>query len=438
MKKWIVIILLVSCQKEEMNLLIHTFFSNAEIITDKSEILASTSHGWFARPKVLVNNRTIWVCQVHDDGGGYSQNILELNADSGAKTVTKVGSVIHFDDHNEPTILVRSSDNRLFCCYSEHSGTLLRTRISTNPLDATSWQTEKTYDLGFGGYTYPSCFEDASGNIWIFIRDDETGVAPRGWSYQKSTDGGETFSGWVLFFFGDGARGYVHASQDLDDKDIIHFVATGGHPVNATVCDIFHFYFDCSDSTLHKSDGTDVTASIPLTGSSDMTVIMNNTLPDTGWIEDILIVSGKPRVLMTFLPNAKNVNYLTKDLYYSEWSGSAWSTPYKIHTAMSGYIEDDDPSLQSPMYPPLASFMRSNPNVIIASKRVDGVAEIFKITKIASDNFSSEQLTFDSSVDQWRPITANINKRNVFWQNKTLYNHWQNDYNQELINATVQ
>ena len=417
-----------------MNLFTFMFQGN-EVISDQSEILAETSYCWFAREIWAVNNRTIWLGQVHDDGGGYSQNIIEINADTGELTTTKVGTVIAKDDHNEPSILVRSSDNRLFCCYSEHSGALLRTRISTNPLDGTSWQTEKTYDLGNGLYTYPSCFEDASGNIWIFMRDDGGVPNPTGWSYQKSTDGGETFSGWELFFFGDGARGYLSAFQDQDNKDIIHFVASGGHPVNLTVCKIFHFYFNTATETLHKSDGTDVTANKPLTGGSDMTIIMDNVLPDTGWFEDIQVGSGKPRVLMTFYPNAFNNDYLIKDLYYSEWTGSAWTTPYKLHTAVTIPFDGINPGTQ---YPPNSSFMRSNINIIIASKEIDSITEIFKITRIASDNFNSQQLTFDSAVDQWRPITANINKRNVFWLNKTVYDHYLNDYNQELINATVQ
>jgi len=405
-----------------------------EGLTNTSELLTSVGHCWFARETAAISGNNTFIGIVHNDGGGYSQNIIQLDA-SGNSSVNKVGTVTEYDDHNEPSILIKS-DGKIFTSYAEHGGDYVRYRNSTNVGDATAWGSETALDPGYGDYTYPSCFEDASGNIWLFFRDDELAVSERGWSLLKSTNNGSTFSGYLEFAFGRDNKGYLIPSQDPDNKDIIHFVMSYTHPVEALNNSIYHFYFDCSAETWHKSDGTDVTANLPIDTSTDSTVIKAVTLPDTAWIEDIVVVDGKPRVLITFLPDAKNNDYLIKDLYYSEWNGTAWTTPHRIHTAIEGYVEDDSPTLESPMYPTVATFHRAYPDRIIASKRIDGVAELFEIKKVDYNVFSSTQLTTGSTYDQWRPFTSKGLKNNLFWLNKTEYNHWFNDFNQQLWKGT--
>jgi hypothetical protein len=206
-------------------------------------ILNSAAYCWFNSPKAIYNtaaNKT-WAGIVRNDGTGYSQHILTVDNTTGAATSVRVGSVVEFDDHNEASVLVRSSDNKLFIAYSEHSdpnGLLIRHRISTNPLDASAWGAEVTEDpSGASTYTYCNAFEVVNGDIYIFYR--ETGGGDAWWNFIKSTDGGATFGDDTRFVH----RDYLRCWQNPVDKDIIHFAASH-HPNGLTDPNhVFHFYF---------------------------------------------------------------------------------------------------------------------------------------------------------------------------------------------------
>lgn len=378
---------------------------------------------WFTREKGLYNataNKT-WIGLVHYDSTGMTQHILTINNATGDVSNTKIGSIYQIEDHNEPSILIRASDNRLFTCYTEHSlNKDIKYKISTNPLDASSWGVEGVYTTG-QNVSYPSCFQASNGDIYIFYRE----VYAIGWCYIKSTDGGATFGGRVNFYNGidvNAYPGYIIGSQSPINPNIIHFLVNTGHPeLNTATTSIYAFYFDCSTDKFYKLDGTDTTANKPFDAASDLTAVMVNTLPDVGWVEDIIVdSSGYPRYLITFMPNARNDNYLTKDLYYAEWNGASVTTPHKIHTALSGYV-GEQALVGIYSYAPNACFYKSNPNVIIGSKDTAGVNELYKITRVAADNFTSEAITTGSTYDKWRPFTVNNSSNNLFYLNKKYY-----------------
>jgi hypothetical protein len=404
-----------------------------------------TSYCWFTRNKAVYNNVAglTWIGQNHDDGSGYTQHIMTVNNETGVVSTSKVGTVTANDDHNEPSILVRASDNKLFICYSGHSAdNLIRYRISTNALDGTAWGNEQTKDVGGGAnatVTYCSCFQASNGDIFIFYRE-----TVNGWAYVKSTDGGTNFGNKVLFYYGGAnnsgvagtGRGYMTFAQSPVDADIIHFVATDGHPTStAHTVSIFAIYFDCSDETVRKLDGTDVTAHTPLNDPSYMTSIMTNVLPNTGWVEDLIVdSSGNPRYLLTYFPDGKDTDYLTKELWYAEWNGSAVTTPVKIHTALVGYIGVNDIYIGG--YPPNSCFDKNNPNVIIASKQVDGICEIHRIIKLSSGSFLSIAITHNHLDDQWRPFTVKATKRNLYYLYKIAYPAYTNP-TEYLLTRTI-
>lgn len=424
------------------NVYYNTTAQRTYAVTGTKQVLTTTgSHCWFAENRAVYNaeaNKT-WIGQVHNSSAtGYSQYIFTFDHFSGGVTKFRLGTVNEWDDHNEPSILVRASDKRLIAFYSEHALAPLRYRISTNPLDASAWGSEVTLDphspTADRGYTYPTIYQVANGDIYVFYR--YTTMAPQAqWAYIKSTDGGATFGAFTIFH----NKTYLNSFQLSTNKDIIHFVGSQ-HPNELdnpnTVC---HFYFNAATATFHKSDGTDVTANIPL-DDPNMTAIMTLAHPEQGWIEDIMLDSnGYPRVLMTYYPDVPTNDGLSgtqhKYLRYSEWNGTAWSTPYQIHLACNKNMSDNATVLIG-TYPPLACFDRGNIDRIFACKEVSGICELFKLTRVSASSFTSEQLTSGSTDDQWRPITTNAPNRNVFWLNKILYNHYLNDYNQELMNGT--
>jgi len=85
-------------------------------------------------------------------------------------------------------------------------------------------------------------------------------------------------------------------------------------------------------------------------------------------------------------------------------------------------------------YSPNSCFNVNDPDEIIAAKDVLGVTEIFKITRIASNNFSSEQITTANNYDQWRPFTVENNQ--AFWLNKKIYDSYEL-YTQDLIKKDI-
>jgi hypothetical protein len=402
------------------------------------------SHCWFTRNKSAYDAGTnkSWLGQCHSDAynasGPYSQYIFQINNTTNVITKFKLGTVTEQDDHNEPSILIRASDSKLLAMYSEHTGDFLRWRISTNALDASAWGSENTFDPASPGtaeYTYPSVFEDASGDMFVFYRCTEAGNNK--WTYSKSTNGGATFAGITRIV----DLTYSAIAQDPNDKDILHFIVSN-HPLEGIYPNyIGHFYFDCATETLHKSDGTDITASIPV-DFTDVTIIQTNNSPVGCWLEDIIVDSnGYPRVLFNLIPDALTTGLL-KDQYYSEWNGSAWSTPYLLHRESTHYMETTlfDATITQEYYAPLGSFDRANPDRIFSSVETAGhfgnVCEIWELSRQSSSSFSRLQRTFNSDKDQWRPFTIESPTNNVFWLNKIYYDDFLDTYFQTLVLRT--
>lgn len=417
------------------------YFNNEDANADNVQdlILRYTAYCWFSRPKALYNaglNKT-WIGQQHNNGTGYSHNIVTLNNATGVVSTFKIGTVLELDDHDEPTILARASDNKLFTCYSEHAGPLIRYRLSTNALDASAWGAETAISPnGTNTYTYSSCFQVVNGDIYIFYRD--TDLLKARWCYIKSTDGGVNFGTFTQYSADEGTGAtYNLIYQNKTNKDIIHFIGSP-HPNEGLANNkVIHFYFNAGTDTWHKSDGTDITADLPLE-YPDATTIFAKTDPEQVWIESIMLDSnGYPRVLMTYFPDI-DTNFKLKYLYYTEWNGSSWSTPYEIHKSLDRDISSGNPRGEI-SYPPLSCFDRGNINRIIACKEVGGVCEVFLITRISANNFTSVQITSGSTVDQWRPFTTEATKRNVFWLNKEIYLSYNgvNNFKEQLITKTI-
>jgi hypothetical protein len=392
---------------------------------------------WFARSTALYNsvvNQT-WIGVIRYDGLKHIQALKIYNHTTESITYANLGLISEQDDHCEPSIIVRSSDSRLITAYSRHAkDKLIIWRISTNVQDASAWGDQSTF-VSTGNVTYPSLFEASNGDIFITYRDETDG-----WCYIKSTDGGATFGGKVIITRGileDTRPGYLIPAQSPADKDIIHFVLSSGHPYYDNDVSVYAFYLDLADGKFYKLDGTETTANLPFDAASDLTLVMASERPDEMWIEDIIVdASGNPRYLFTHFPNGKNVDYLTKDLYYSEWTGTALTTPYKIHTALVGYVHTGTDTGNN-TYMPVACFNQNNPDVIIASKQVGSVCEIHKITRNAANSFATQQVTSGSPNDQWRPVSTKNTINNAFWLDKKYYDDYKDNYAEEIICDTI-
>lgn len=419
-------------------------------LPQEQKIMDNAAHAWFIKNKAVYHagSGKTFFGTTHDelDGNNYTQWFSELNHSTGIVTKTRVGTVsgiLNFDDHNEPSVLIRASDSRLFICYAEHAANFIRYRISTNPLDASAFGSEQTIDRATfnpdGSVTYLSCYQASDGAIYIFFRDIDL-IDANGWSYLKSTDNGATFPTYQrIASGGPGPLPTYAITTQYQDK--VHFIMAD-NPVNTPggVNLVSHFYIDLLDETLHATNGTDITANKPLS-LSEMTVIDTQTSPSVNWIEDVTVDgTGKPRALMTVFPSGETTSYTTKYCYYSEWTGSAWTTPYQLHTERIGSIETGSRFIYG-AYPSLSHFSRSNPDKIVASKDAVGTygthLELFLLQRNSSTSFTVTQKTFNSPYDNWRPLVTAAPTRNVFWLNKIIYNDYQQSFYQQLMNATI-
>lgn len=399
----------------KMNAFFHALLSLKSDVRTVSDVGDTMAYTWFGRPNYAYSESAnkYWIGTTLDTVFGTTQHITQYDVNTDTYTTTQVGTVYGKDDHNQSEILIRQSDNRLIAFYTEHNGAALRYRISTNPLDATIWDTE--IDLNpTQQYSYISPYQSSNGDIFLFFRN-YLGSGIYAWAYLKSTDGGVTFGSSIPYFNNGMVQAYLITGQDGDK---IHFIGTNGHPENNPNLNIntYHFYFDMVDETSHKSDGTVI--SIPM-NVSDMTEVNATSGNDTSWILDITCKNNLPRIIYVFYPNGRVNNYLNKELYFVEWNGAAWVNKTLISQTLSGYVEDDS-IITEAAYPPASRFDTSNSDIIWMPKQVNGILEIHKVD-LSINPIYIEQLTFESDVDNWRPISTGSAIKNLLWLKKNVY-----------------
>ena len=379
------------------------------------------SHCWFANPTALYNAGAgkSWIGQVHSapsDAGSYFQHIVQRNHSTGAITTFKLGTTAQHDDHNEPTFIVRASDNKLVVTYTKHAttGESIHWRISSSATEIGAFGAEQSIDpsAGVRTYTYPSIFQVTNGDIYIFYRG--TDALDAWWYYIKSTDNAVSFGAETRFW----DDSYMNIVQNQSNKNLIHFVGSVHANETADPSIVSHFYYNASGSgTWHKSDGTDITANIPFT-DGEVTNIFTNTNPQRGWFEDIALdTNGYPRVLLLYYPDITSTPQI-KHRYYTEWNGSAWTTPYDMGETMSKNIGTD--TLVN-TYNGGSNFDPANTDRFFVSDQVGSTMEIFKMERLSHNSFRKTQITFDSTYDNWRPVVSGAPDANLWWLSKVIY-----------------
>lgn len=408
----------------------HSLLSNNDseinIITEVGEKMAYT---WFGRPNWAQYENKYWIGSTASTEGGITQHISEFNLETEDYTTTQVGNTFEYDDHNQAQILIRKSDNRLIAFFVEHSGAKIRWRISTNPLDSTSWGTINEYNP-VNGYSYISPYQSTDGNIFLFFRATVSSGYYK-WYYVKSTDDGNTFGNLVEVIDNGNTQNYCITVQEVNK---LHFVSSNGHPNNNPTLNIsmYHFYFDMISETFHKTDGTLITTPFTV---SNTTLVNLTTDADTSWNLDISIKDGKPRILYAFYPSGKNTSLFEKELWFKEWNGVAWVNNTKISHTMSGYIEKDM-SVQEKAYTGASRFHTSKPDIIIMPKHINGVLELHKVDISDINNIYIEQLTFNSIKDNWRPICLDFPKNNLIWLRNDKYDMY-NNFDIVMMSKTI-
>ena len=240
---------------------------------------------WFQDERVIVDNSNpakptlltgvvTWGPPKSDKRGDIDLYWLDLASVPGDGPLVRgrfeLDDRLQMDDHASPAFMIRP-DGRYLVTWSMHGNDpIVRSRISTNPGDPTSWSETRRSNAAGGGVTYtnPKFLAAANGGKGVIFN----GIRSRGFdsNYLLSDDLGETwrYGGRVLDAKDpwpknpDGGRAYVKYTGDGKSK--IHIFTTDDHPrvnFNETrnapgdgLNSIYYAYIE--NNQLHRNDGT--------------------------------------------------------------------------------------------------------------------------------------------------------------------------------------
>lgn len=239
------------------------------------------------------------------------------------------------DTHNGPSVLVRSSDHKIVIAVGSHTTGIMYRAISTNAEDVSAWgsATNINSSLGATYVSYANLFQlsGESGKIYLFYRDNSTGaVVDAKLVFSTSTDGGATWAAQTTLYTPPSGRA-PYWSIDSDSVSRIDFAVTDGAVINNTVANLYHFYY--TGGAYFKSDGTLITAGLPL-AASNMTQIYDGV---TNGVMSTFIGIACDGPTVAFL--AANVGgYATSpfNLWYAKYS-SGWSPHNFDNTNYNGF-----------------------------------------------------------------------------------------------------
>lgn len=304
------------------------------------------------------------------------------------------------DDHDNPSILIRASDGKYLAFFSVHDGPDIYEAVSTNAHDATSFAATSNIssNLGSGHYTYPSPIQltgETNSPIYLFWRSGTT--TPGLWSFAKRNGTASTFPGTVTPF-----ANFTYLKIVRTSTTRIDFAASN-HP-NDTGVDhgIYHFYYE--GGNVYASDGTLIDAiGDTLVDHTNATQVYDGSTTK-GWIWDIAIDSGDPRVVYATFPSTTDHRY-----NYGTWDGASWTTNEIV--AAGTYIPSSGVG-GGPLevyYSGGVILDHTDPNTVYLSKQTGSTSvwEIYKYeTSDDGASWTPTTITTGSSIKNCRPVSV--------------------------------
>lgn len=291
-------------------------------------------------------------------------------------------AALQVDTHAAPALIVRP-DGRLVAAYSAHDGATMYVRRSTNVGDVSAWQTEQDLDATLGGldYTYPHLHYVGT-TLYLFYRDwqgGNTGVL----CYSTSADDGVTWSAQTQLYKNAGKSAYWKIDSDGSRIDIA--TTDGRDPPDAPPTKIYHFYIE--GGVRKKSDGTTISASLPL-GPSDLTLVYDGAA-GVGWAHDI--VAGANPVFTYAVLDTPTTN----SWRYARWTGDSWNL--KAIASSGGTIDTG--------FAASVVLDHSDPMKVYAPVKVGSRWEMYRFADNGA-SFTSYALTTSSAADHLYPTTV--------------------------------
>jgi hypothetical protein len=346
-----------------------------------------------------------------------------------------------FDDHNTVTVHVLPNGH-IITFYSEHYGTTLFSRISTNAEDITAWGAENAINVNC---TYPNVCqlsaEGTNGNrLYVFYRGPSTQSGDAGMPFFiTSDDGGVTWTAETKYFFGgtEGAGMRPYCKYVSNGKDKIYMLIEGDNRNNLPPKPTYFMYY--YNGGFYKMNGTLIKTmaqvkAAPITTADVDTVFFPAKPPDglsnvigTGW-DVALDGDGYPVFVYDIYDNATggpNHRY-----YYYRWDGTKWNSHFLVNSGMPMTEGNVETGFGGGLI-----LDHANPNLIYLSTHVNGVFELQRwLTADKGSSWTTWQITSGSAAKNCRPIVPRNTpggKIDVVW-NYGTYTTWGGPFSMDV------
>lgn len=395
---------------------------------------------WYQDERVIVYNNKLIIGSIAEaagtDGTARDGDAEVVTYDLSSQSLDRflLRNALNSDDHAAPAFLVRP-DGRILAMYATHGGDVYaRYRMTTNPGDTSSWQTEQVYTAA-AGVTYTNLFRlSSTGITYDFYRGENYNPNV----LISSNDGSSWSYGGRLIRIGTGGtRPYVKYASNNVDK--IWFTYTDGHPRDIGDNNIYVAYLQ--GTNIYNAYGVDIGNLSSAEGIAPSAGTMVYDAPSDGsqrgWTSDIQIDSnGYPVLGYTSRVSNDDHRY-----HYARFNGTTWTNYEIAYAGQCLYTAEND-------YTGLITLDPQNPNVVYISSNAHPVSgsplissadglrhwEIFRgTTADGGASWAWDYITKNSTVDNIRPIVPiwDDPQTILLWMRGTYYTY--TSYNTQIV-----
>lgn len=386
--------------------------AKAQKISAKHPIITFAEDGawlWFNDQNILVDKEAMYIgCE---DSKGYSSvAVYQFSANGNQNSVYPLSTFSARDDHNYPALL-KLTNGDILATYSKNPSRKMYYRIAKISTGISikkqlTWDAEKIIDLD-NGMSYNNCMMlTAEANRiynWYSIFTGSPSII-------SSDDQGESWSKDFSYMKAGKNHSSPYLKYSTDGKDRVDILYTDGHPRNEAKNNIYHIFY--RKENFYKSDGTLIkslnNARLNPIDPADGTKIYDGTQQGPGWVWDIEYNHYKNPVAV-YISAADFSEGNDLRYRYAKWDAvkKQWNERQIAYAGNHLYVPENhfaggvtiDPENTNLVY------ISTNVNPYTGKLLQNNHYQIFcGVTKNDGATFTWEQLTFDSTRDNLRPI----------------------------------
>ncbi len=343
------------------------------------------------------------------------------------------------DDHDNPS-LIMDKQGKLIVFYSKHATREPIYRVKAKRAeDISEWETAAALNLNdsiaYPGlsntYTYTNICRLANekDRLYLFWRGAD--FKP---NFSMSENGGKAWSKGRILILPERTyrdrRPYMKVASN--DKDVIHFAFTDGHPNVEPTNSIYYLKYRAN--AFHKANGEKIAdlSALPIQpGRADLVYDATKT-NERAWIWDVAEnKEGEPVIVYSRFPNDSTHVY-----YYSIWHNNKWNN-YKLANSGTWFPQTAAGTKERESYYSGGIVLdHEKPSIVYLSRQKINKFEIEKWT--TSDKgitWHIEEITSHSENSNVRPfVVRNYSAQDsgkVLWMNIEKYVHY-TDYESSI------